>query len=177
DRGAPEQTGIESCCRTECCGKGAIGLKAHGAHGKPAQPCAKAPGKPTPPDQIACQAFIIAEPRHPLGACCDLPGPGLEQTGARRQRANADQVKLLYLPVVALVLAQLQFTQFDLCPERKTVEVVEQVMVRHAQTVLGEGAISTVTDTQLQGSRAVAVLGQQRPLNIQTWRRVAVDRL
>src|SRR5690606_6685701 len=134
-------------------------------------------GKPTSPGEIAGEAFNIDEPRHPLGSCCDLPGPGLEQTGARRQRANADQVKLLYLPVVALVLAQLQFTQLDLCPERKTVEVVEQVMVRHPQTVLGEGAISTVTDTHLQGSRAVAVLGQQRPLDIQARRRVAVDRL
>src|SRR5690554_3718913 len=83
------------------------------------------------------EALIPISPRHALGTGGDLPGPGLDQIGTRRQRADADQIEVLELPVIAFVLAQPELPQLDLGPEWKAVEAVEQIVIGQAQGVIG----------------------------------------
>src|SRR5690606_19768235 len=174
---APEQPGIETERRTDRGGKVVIVLKTQGAHGKTEQPFAQLPLGSSAAVDTSHEALIPISPRHALGTGGDLPGPGLDQIGTRRQRADADQIEVLELPVIAFVLAQPELPQLDLGPEWKAVEVVEQIVIGQAQGVVGKGALTAMADTQLQGARPMAFLGQLRPWNLQARRRVAVDRL
>ncbi|CAM5270732.1 hypothetical protein SSTU70S_07112 [Stutzerimonas stutzeri] len=79
--------------------------------------------------------------------------------------------------MVALVLPQTQLGDLDLCAERKTCQVVDQVVIGHAQTVFGKGPLIAAADAELQGARFMAVFRQHRALDVQARRRVAIDRL
>ncbi len=79
--------------------------------------------------------------------------------------------------MVFLVLAQLELEDFDLGPEGEARQVVLQVVVGHAQAVLGVGTVFAAAQAQLPGARVVAVLGQGRAFHVEGGRRVAVDRL
>ena len=59
-----------------------------------------------------------------------LPGPGFEQLVTRGQRANADQPQFFQLPVIALVLTDIQRAQFNLRAERKAGQVIGQIVIR-----------------------------------------------
>ncbi|MNC54824.1 hypothetical protein D3C75_1043200 [compost metagenome] len=134
------------------------------------------PGAARTAIDVADQHFIVMLAQHPLKAAGHLPRPGLQQVVARRQRADGGQVQALHLPVIAFVLAQLQLQDLDLRPQREAIGVVIQVVVGHAQTVLGVGAVFAGAHAKLPGARVMAVLGQARALDLQGRWRVAVDR-
>lgn len=100
---------------------------------------------------MADQIFVAVLARHPLQAAGDLPGQRLEQLVARGQRADGDQVEILQLPAVAFVLAQLELADLDLRAEGEAIGVIGEVMVGHAQAVLGEGAVIAAADAELPG--------------------------
>ncbi|MNR17717.1 hypothetical protein D3C85_1343970 [compost metagenome] len=146
------------------------------AKGKAQQPVGQLPGAAGPAVHMAHQHFVIMLARHALQPAGHLPRPRLEQLVARRQRADGGQVQALHLPVIAFVLAQLQLQDLDLRPQREAIGVVIQVVVGHAQTVLGVGAVFAGAHAKLPGARVMAVLGQARALDLQGRWRVAVDR-
>ena len=151
-------------------------LHPHGAHDKPEHVFAQLPGPAAATVDVTDQVLVIVLARNAFQAAGDLPGQWLQQLVARGQRANRRQVQLLELPAVAFVLAQFHLQNFDLRAQREAFGVVVEVMVGHAQAVLGEGFIAPSADAGLPGARFMTVLGQTRLRNIKRRRRVLIDR-
>ena len=100
----------------------------------------------------------------------------MQQLVARRQGADGRQIKLLKLPAIAFVLAQFHLQDFDLRAEREAFSIVVEVVIGHAQAVLGKRLVAPGAEAGLPGARFMTVFGQARAWNIEIRRGVLVDR-